>query len=159
MIADNARLIAFRSAPDALHLSNPRAQSFVRGIWDRRVGHEAGTAFPRAGQGDHALRCDGQGCIGRIGHQTVAFVSDPLAFEEDCRSADIVIAEVPAPRSYRGPLLVMDWFDVWRGGAHAIWLGQNGEGGRVWKARVGDPARPQDATGHEIVTNSSVHLR
>jgi len=142
MIAENARLIAFRSAPDLLHLSNPRAQSFVRDIWERRVGNEAGIAFPSAGGGDNTLRCDGQGCIGRIGQQTVAFVNDPLAFEEDCRFADIVIAEVPAPRSCRGPSIVVDWFDVWRGGAHAIWFAQNGEAGRVWQARVSSPPRP-----------------
>lgn len=142
MIADNARLIAFRSAPDVLHLSNPHAQNFVRGIWERRVGNEAGTAFPAAGQGDDVLRCDGQGCIGRIGQQTVAFVTDPLAFEEDCQSADIIVAEVPVPRSCSGPDLVVDWFDVWRGGAHAIWLGRDGAAGRVWQARVSNPSRP-----------------
>lgn len=142
MIADNAKLIAFRSAPDVLYLSNPRAQSFVRGIWERRTGNEDGVGFPNAGAGDTALRCDAQGCIGQVGDQKIAFVSDPLAFEEDCRTADIVVAEVPAPRACRGPEIVVDWFDLWRGGAHAIWLGQNGKAGHVWQARVEAPARP-----------------
>ena len=142
MISDNAKLIAFRSAPDRLHLSNPRAQSFVRGIWERRTGNEAGIAFPSAGSGDPALRCDAQGCIGNVGTHRIAFVSDPLAFEEDCRSADIVVADIPAPRSCTGPEIVVDWFDLWRGGAHAIWLGQNDQTGRIWQARVETPAHP-----------------
>lgn len=141
LIADEARLIAFRAGPNELRLSNMRAQSFVRDIWLRRAGEEEGTAFPPPGEGSAVLRCDGQSCIGRIDGRTVAFVNDPLAFEEDCRIADVVVAQVPAPRDCDRPEVVIDWFDLWRDGAHAIWLDAAG-GNRVWQARTEVPARP-----------------
>ncbi len=142
LIADNARLIAFRSAPDTLHLSSLRAQSFVRDIWLRRVGEDTPQSFPDTGEGSTILRCDGQSCIGTVDGRTIAFVSDPLAFEEDCRRADVVVAKVPAPRACDGPDIVIDWFDLWRDGAHAIWL-DAGEGrSEVWQARTDAPARP-----------------
>lgn len=141
LISDNARLIGFRSTDDVLHLSSTRSQSFVRDIWLRRLGADEGTAFPPPGEGSSVLRCDEQGCLGQLGPHRVAFISDPLAFEEDCLSADIVIADVPVPRSCRGPQVVIDWFDLWRGGAHAIWLDENGQS-RVWHARSENPARP-----------------
>jgi len=141
LIADEARLTAFRAGPDELRLSSLRSQAFVRDIWLRRAGEEEGTAFPPPGEGSAVLRCDGQSCIGRIDGRTVAFVTDPLAFEEDCRIADVVVAQVPAPRDCDHPDVVIDWFDLWRDGAHAILLDSAG-GNRVWQARTEHPARP-----------------
>ena len=141
MISDNARLIAFRSGSDVLHLSSTRSQAFVRDIWVRRIGSEGGVEFPRPGEGNSVLRCDQQGCIGQLGEHRIAFVSDPLAFEEDCLSADVVIADIPVPRSCRQPQVVIDWFDLWRGGAHAIWLDGSGKN-RIWRARAENPPRP-----------------
>lgn len=141
MISDNARLIAFRSGPDVLHLSSTRSPAFVRDIWVRRIGSEGGVAFPRPGEGSSVLRCDEQGCIGQLGKHRIAFINDPLALEEDCLSADVVIADIPIPRSCRQPQVVIDWFDLWRGGAHAIWLDGAGKS-RIWRARTESPPRP-----------------
>jgi len=141
LISDNARLIGFRSSDNVLHLSSTQSQSFVRDIWIRRLGSNEEAAFPQPGEGSTVLRCDEQGCIGQLDGHRIAFVSDPLAFEEDCLSADIVIADVPVPRSCSQPEIVIDWFDLWRSGAHAIWLKGNGQS-RVWHARSENPARP-----------------
>ena len=143
LISDNARLFAFRSGPDVLHLSSTRSQTFVRDIWVRRIGSDAGLAFPLPGEGSAVLRCDEQSCIGQLGAHRIAFVRDPLAFEEDCRAADVLIADIPVPRSCRQPQVVIDWFDLWRGGAHAVWLDESGGGqSRVWRARSENPPRP-----------------
>lgn len=141
LISDDARLIGFRSMDDVLHLSSTQSQSFVRDIWIRRLGSDERTAFPQPGEGNAVLRCDEQGCIGQLGAHRIAFVSDPLALDEDCLSADIVIADVPEPRTCRQPQVVIDWFDLWRSGAHAIWLDEKGES-RIWQARSENPARP-----------------
>lgn len=141
LISDNARLFAFRSGPDVLHLSSTRSQAFVRDIWVRRVGSDTGRAFPPPGEGSAVLRCDEQSCIGQLGAHRIAFVRDPLAFEEDCRTADVLVADIPVPRSCRQPQVVIDWFDLWRGGAHAVWLDGRGQT-RVWRARSENPPRP-----------------
>jgi len=52
----------------------------------------------------------------------VALVTDSRALPEDCRRADIVISAVPVRGSCAGARLVVDRFDLWREGAHAIWL-------------------------------------
>jgi competence protein ComEC len=143
LIADNARLMAFRSGPDVLHLSSTRSQALVRDIWVRRIGSDAGLAFPRPGEGSAVLRCDAQSCIGQLGAHRIAFVRDPLAFEEDCRTADVLIADIRVPRFCNQPRVVIDWFDLWRGGAHAVWLDGSGRGhSRVWRARSENPPRP-----------------
>ena len=41
---------------------------------------------------ESAFRCDLLGCIGKVKGKTVALVRNPAALEDDCRSADIVIA-------------------------------------------------------------------
>ena len=67
------------------------------------------------------LRCDRYGCIYRARGRVVALVREEEALAEDCRAADVVIASVavfvrcPAP-------VVIDRLDVWRAGAHAVWL-------------------------------------
>ena len=142
LIAEEARLVAFRSDSGALNLSNSRAQPFVRYVWLRRTGIDNTREFPQPGAENEALRCDGQSCVGQIGAHRIAFVTDPLAFEEDCRNADIIVADIPAPPSCQGPRLVIDWFYLWRGGAHAIWLGQGAAPANIWRARVELPTRP-----------------
>ena len=69
---------------------------------------------------------------------------DPRAFEEDCARADLVVSAVPAWDLCEAPETVVDRFDLWRGGSHAIWLDEDGarvesvagtRGERPWVAR------------------------
>jgi competence protein ComEC len=69
------------------------------------------------------------------------------ALVEDCARAQIVISAVPVRRLCRGPELVLDRFDVTRGGATAVTFGTNGNtvetvaaerGKRPWSARPGN---------------------
>lgn len=53
-------------------------------------------------------------------------ITDSQAIPEDCRSAEIIVNAVPVPWSCPSAKLVIDRFDLWRNGAHAIWLTEDG---------------------------------
>jgi competence protein ComEC len=79
----------------------------------------------------------------------VALLRDPRALAEDCRSADLVVSAEPAGRRCRATTPVVDRFDLWRGGAHAIWLEPDAiaietvdawRGARPWVPQHGPPS-------------------
>lgn len=140
LVSGNAGLVAVRADTGVTHLSNPQASPFVRDIWQRRLGV---SEFLPMGGG--SMRCDGVGCAGEIGGHTFAFVEDPRGFAEECRRADILISTEPIPRSCRGPngpAVAIGRFDVWRSGAHAVWLPDENQPFTVWRARERNPGRP-----------------
>lgn len=121
LISDDARLIGVRMADGALSLSSGRVGRFTAQIWVRRDGRLSSGRWPEHGVSeDGRLHCDGVGCIYRAEDVTVALIRDRSALFEDCGRVDIVISPMPA-RTCRAPT-VIDRFDVWRNGGHAIYL-------------------------------------
>jgi competence protein ComEC len=140
LVSANAGLIAVRTGDGVAQLSNSQASPFVRDIWQRRLGVDDFVAF-----GADGLDCDGLGCTALLGGQVISIVENPLGFAEECRRADILISSEPIPRSCRGPhgpAVAIGRFDVWRSGAHAVWLPDSTRPTTVWRARERDPARP-----------------
>jgi competence protein ComEC len=124
LVDDAGRLMAVRTADGSLAVSSRRLGRFDAEIWMRRAGQEEAPAvWPAAGTGgDGPLACDILGCIHRANGHTVALVRDEGALTEDCRIADVVVATVPARRPCPSATVVIDRFDLWREGAHALWL-------------------------------------
>lgn len=124
LISADGGLVAVRQADGRLALSSGRGQGFVRGLWLRRNGQESEPLWPLSGRSaDGVLACDGMGCLYRPPDrpELVALIRDPAALPEDCAVADIVVALIPV----RGPCsapLVIDRLDLWRSGAHAVYL-------------------------------------
>jgi competence protein ComEC len=77
---------------------------------------------PEALPDDSAFRCDPLGCIGRVKGKTVALVRDVGALEEDCRTADIVIAPFTIGTRCRAARVVIDRRKLKEGGAHALYI-------------------------------------
>ncbi len=85
----------------------------------RRVGWSAAT--------DGSLSCDAAACIYRAAGMRVSLLRDAGAALEECARAHVVVALGARPRSRcRGPLRVIGRFDLWREGAHALWLAPSG---------------------------------
>ena len=80
--------------------------------------------------GDRAFHCDPLGCIGRVKGKTVALIRHPGALEEDCRTADIVIA--PVHHRQRVPR---------RAGDRRPPRAEGGRGARALYRRAVDPHR------------------
>ena len=122
LIDARGKYLAVATPEGSLMQSSSRDNHTTR-AWLSNRGLDAGSEWPdQETSRDGRLKCDGLSCLYRDGDQIVALVRDAQALREDCAHADIIVSIVPVPRKCRGPDLVIDRFDLWRRGAHAIWL-------------------------------------
>lgn len=158
LIDGRGKLIAVRAADGGLLLSSARASAMAREAW-LRAGERAETIalFPAAGSSaDGRLSCDHAGCLWRHGGRLIALPRLGEALLEDCRRADAVVSPLPVRRRCPVPGPVIDRFDLWREGAHALWLRPEGivvrsvdgvRGARPWV-----PQRRAAGRGAEALT-------
>jgi competence protein ComEC len=167
VLAGDAKLIAALGA-DGSYMLQGKPQKINVETWTRRAAaSEAGIPFPKRGSSaDGALSCDVVGCLYRARGRIVALLRDPQALDEDCRIADLVISLEPARRRCRAATPVIDRFDLWRGGAHAIWLDPGGitvetvdawRGDRPWVPKHAPATSPRPRQGPEegVALNSA----
>ncbi len=124
LIDGRGKLLAVKSEDGRLTVSSLRAAPFSRGVWLRRVGQDENTLpWPRYGPSpDGRLNCDLLGCIYHSDGSVVALVSRPEALLEDCQIADVIVSTVPVGGGCPAPHTIIDRFDLWRNGTHALWL-------------------------------------
>ena len=122
IVAESGRLAAARLPDGSLGLSTTRVEKFAAKIWLEQDGQTEPSYWPRNGETSDWLACDPLGCQYEHPVQPVAFVWDGRALVDDCRSGWVVVSAVPVRWACRGAALVIDRFDLWRDGAHAIWL-------------------------------------
>jgi competence protein ComEC len=139
LVDGDAKLVAVRGEDGALALSSTRKARFHGQVWLRRVGQEEAAAWPWGGASpDGRLACDALGCIYEARGQTVALVHDGRALAEDCGTAEVVVSLVPVRVPCPSPRRVIDRFDLWREGGHAVWLDPDDvrvETVRAWQGR------------------------
>ena len=135
LIDGQGRLFALFPQDGRIILSSRNSARFSRDIWLRRAGLTTADSQVvrdrKAGKRSQPASltnpmCDRLGCIWRIKGQKVALITDAQAIAEDCRRADIVVAMEPVPWQCPSAHTVVDWFDLWRLGSHAIWLSKSG---------------------------------
>ncbi|MEM7225854.1 MAG: ComEC/Rec2 family competence protein [Pseudomonadota bacterium] len=128
LVSGDGKLMALRGADGGLWINTLRGGGFTRDSWLRRAGSDLARPWPGAGKAlDGRLSCDPLGCLYRDRGEIVSLVRDPRALDEDCRVATLLVATVPLRRwQCPRPARLLDRFDLWREGAHALWLTGNG---------------------------------
>lgn len=127
LVAGDGRLFAVADSAGGLLLSSERTNEFIAEKWLQRSGQEEAEPWPTDGYGAGGrLACDALGCIYRIHGRTIALVQQSIALSEDCAVADVVVSFEPIRTSCRPTVAAIDWFDLWRNGAYAIWVDPDG---------------------------------
>ena len=128
LASGDGKLFAIRGSDGALLVSTEKSRKFDADVWRRRLGLRETEAWPSLGEvAGGRLRCDPLGCLYRTGEHVVALVQDSRALRDDCAVATLVISRVPVRRgTCPGGAMVIDRFDLWRHGAHALWLAPDG---------------------------------
>lgn len=121
------------------------ARGFTVESWRRRV------ADTNAAKSE-AVQCDSLGCTVTVAGQGIAFARQAGALADDCRRATVLVSAEPVRGRCFAPV-VIDRFDVWRHGAHAVRLTADGprvetahqaRGMRPWVDTAGQQRRPQE---------------
>ena len=159
LVTGDGRTFMVRSADGAAFVSPGRENDFERTAWARHFGHESSRirTFPEPGAGaldlvlarlgSARLACDSLACVLRTADGSeVSLGAGWAALAEDCgRAARLVIAAVPDTGRCGGVRLI-DRFDLWRNGGHAVWLSPQAigietvaerQGDRPWRVRPG----------------------
>jgi competence protein ComEC len=124
LISGEGTLIAVRKEDGSLTFSTLRKDRFSREAWLRQfAGNKEVPPWPHQGYSDDGtIGCDSLGCTVQLADHVVAIAQRPEAIAEDCRNADVLLSLAPVGNACRAPRIVIDRFDLWRNGAHAIWL-------------------------------------
>lgn len=123
LVSGDARLVGIVTDGGGRTLSTLRRAKFEGEQWLRRDGVSDAVPWPEPGTGRvNGLACDALGCFLMGEKGRAALVLDGRGLAEDCAAADLVLALMPVPREVCPHVAVVDRFDLWREGAHAIWL-------------------------------------
>ncbi|MBT6094163.1 MAG: DUF4131 domain-containing protein [Rhodospirillaceae bacterium] len=159
LIDARGRITAIHSADNQLVVSHGRRNAFERDIWARRLASNAEPlVWPASGPAlAGRLQCDIAGCLYVHNGKKVALVRHERALAEDCWQADAVISPLPV-RGRCPAAVVVDRFDLWRRGAHAVWLEKDKirvesvneqRGKRPWTVQP-DDSRPKRPLGSPL---------
>lgn len=144
LVTGNGKLMAVRLDDGSLALTSHKTERFAAKIWAERGGQLAPPNREDGVLAPSPMSCDRLGCVYRRSGRHIALIKDARAFSDDCRVDWIVVSAVPMRRACRGAARTIDRFDLWRHGAHAIWIGRDTltvksvravRGDRPWTAR------------------------
>jgi len=129
MIAHGGGVMGVRDGSD-LFVTQRRGDRFTQQNWMRLMGRDGEKPLLLSKDAAFAA-CDFHGCRMEIKNKKLAIVYDPMAVQEDCQWADVMIAHIPA-RGCKGPVII-DLFDMKRDGAIGVYLNRT-----VMIERAGD---------------------
>jgi len=136
LVDAKGQIVALKNTRGDLQFSNLRQNRRMREMWLRMAGQEKSMGFKL----NAGLVCDNSACLYKKQGQIISVVSEPEAMTEDCWAADAIVSLVPV-RQYCPATIVIDKFDLWRYGTHALWIdgdkiivkhADEGRGDRPW---------------------------
>jgi competence protein ComEC len=137
LIDASGRNVALRDEAGQLVPASRGRARFAVEKWLEANGEEAGMAAAAKRPG---WRCAEDQCRAEVKGRRVVFVSREDAGRPGCANVDILIASFPLRGACAGVPVRIDRFDLWRGGAAALWIMP--EGVRLETARGWQGVRP-----------------
>jgi competence protein ComEC len=124
LLAHNSgQLFAYQKASSISMLGpGTRSNRFAREVWTERAGHRNQSGSNAPATHIQEKSCDLLGCIIKKNNKIIALVWNEGALIEDCWVADIIISSVPVRGNCPNPEHVIDRFDLWKEGSHAIFI-------------------------------------
>ncbi len=145
LISNRVDLFAVRAPDGVLWVSSKTKEKFIRNEWKEREGGQGIDYWPEEGQG-RVVSCTPEGCRYETKGHHILFVMAKGGMPDNCAGADLIISMEPFKDSEgcRRQMILLDRWDIWRKGAHAIYLSPDGmrietvkadRGRRPWTGR------------------------
>ncbi|WP_395685319.1 ComEC/Rec2 family competence protein [Aestuariivirga sp.] len=119
LVEATGRNVALRNSSGLLVPAHARRGRFAVDAWLQENGEEVRLAEAARRPG---WSCRDKVCEAKVKGRRVVYVSEWEVPPPGCADADILIVDFPLRGSCSAASLRIDRFDLWRFGAHAIWL-------------------------------------
>lgn len=123
LIARQGELVAVRGADGQLSALPARQAKYELERWLENDGDARSAQQAAKAEG---FRCDASGCVTQVKGATLSVARHPSAIADDCARADILVLNVPRPKVCASPAAIVDVFDVYDQGAHALYIEDEG---------------------------------
>ncbi|HEX2843014.1 ComEC/Rec2 family competence protein [Hyphomicrobium sp.] len=133
LVGRGGEMVAVRGPDGRLAATGSRSGNFELTRW---LQHDGDGRAPRDVIRARVFRCDGVGCTAQVQGLRVAVARHPAAVTEDCKKADLLIAQPRLPFSCVAPLAVINRGAIRRDGTHAIYLSKEAGEERARVARI-----------------------
>jgi competence protein ComEC len=128
LVSQDAKLIGIKDNGRYM-LSSIRGSKYAAKMWKQQNGITEQQLFPYKSVTTRyeAIKnktscCDNSGCLFKIKDRLIAVPASSEALSQDCKQAQIVIGNFPFRRRCKSAIITIDRFDVWREGAHAVFI-------------------------------------
>jgi competence protein ComEC len=119
LIERTGRNVAIRNSNELLVPAQPRRARYAVGKWLLEDGDQATPAEAARRPG---WSCGDKACRATVNGLSIVYVMDGAKLDAACTAADILVADFPLRGRCAAAAHRVDRFDVWRKGAHAIYL-------------------------------------
>jgi len=126
LVSGDGKLVAVRNEEGLYRFSAQRAARIAGDTWLRRNAQQKRLLFPKPGAAEGKDSCNRDWCRfdSRIG--PIAIVLTDSGIGPACATTRLIVSLEPVRDYCPAPDLIVDRFDLWRKGAHAIWLKPDG---------------------------------
>ena len=127
LIASSHKLVAFKTS-EKLYVNTKNSEKFILENWQKHHGLtiENTMILPHKGSDKNTnkaiAQCGEEGCRIKLKNNKISFIRSPYATQKECDWADILIALHPVNKQVCNTAIIIDKFDTWKNGAHALWL-------------------------------------
>lgn len=126
LVNSRVDLFAVRGHDGKLWLSSEGKEKFTRNEWQDREGGRGIDFWPETGPSS-VITCTEGNCTYKAKGHTVVFVKTVDGLPADCSGATLVLSAEPFKETEcRHQTAMLDKWDLWRNGAAAIYLQENG---------------------------------
>ncbi len=133
LVSASHKLLLFRTDNKKIYVSSRKNDRFVLKNWEKFYGIPERSAFVFSYKGEYLkssnnnamldkVSCGEDGCRLIINGYKVSFVRNSYILAQECIWADILISIDPISNKSCDVKYMIDQFDTWKYGAHAIWL-------------------------------------
>ncbi len=120
LVSSSGKLTSFRDSQGKIWISSRQSDRFTGEIWARRNGQLPEDTQKWSENPD--ILCGEEGCRVTQNGQRIAFTIHQGGQAEDCAWADVMVSKEPLRVKNCQADTAIGFFDLWREGAHAIWL-------------------------------------
>jgi competence protein ComEC len=123
IIGGDAKLIALKTEEDTLAFSSNVYERYSKNQWQKQYAIKESVNFTNVD--NNIIKCDSIRCHYKNKGYFTSIVKHPLALEEDCSHADIIINLTYINLSCKKPKLVVNKQDIRKNGTHTIYIDKN----------------------------------